>query len=41
MKGSKANSADIDRTPHYVASDQGLQLFAYRISIKNGIKATK
>ena len=38
---SKANSADPDKMPHNVASDQGLLCLLTRFSIKNRIKATK
>ena len=41
VKGSKANSADPDQMPHYVASDQGLQCLQTGFSVKNRIKVTK
>ena len=41
VKGSEANSADSDLTPHDVASDQSLQCLLTGFSTKNRIKATK
>ena len=35
LRGSKANSADPDQTPHDVASDQGLHCWLTGFSIKN------
>ena len=39
VKGSEANNADPDQTPHDVASDQGLQCLLTGFSVKNRIKA--
>ena len=41
MKGSPANSADPDQTPHNVASDQGLHCLPTGFSIRNRIKEAK
>ena len=41
MKGSKANSVDLDQTPHDVGSDQGIHCLLTGPSIKNTNKTDK
>ena len=40
IKGSLANRADLDQTPHNVVSDLGLHCLLPGFSVKNRIKAT-
>ena len=41
VKGSKANSADPDQTPHNVTSDEGLHCLLTGFSFKYRIKETE